>query len=69
MLCFCSTEDGGEREGERGEDLEAEGGSAGAAHQSLPGPDGGPHPAAGPVGARQGQVSTPPPLPPPPRGI
>lgn len=58
MLCCCSSEDGGEREGERREDVEAEGGPAGAADQSIPGPDGGPHPAAGPVGARQGQVRT-----------
>lgn len=53
MLCF-SSEDSGEREGECRE--EAEGGSAGAADQSVPGPDGGPDPAAGPVGARQRQV-------------
>lgn len=56
MLCYCFTEDGREWEGECREDLEAEGGSAGAADQSVPGPDSGPHPATGPVGARQGEV-------------
>lgn len=58
MLCCCSSEDGGEREGERREDVEAEGGPAGTAHQSVPGPDGSPHPAAGSVGASKGQVRT-----------
>lgn len=38
---------------------EAEGGPAGAAHSSVPGPDGGAHPAAGAVGARQGEASEP----------
>uniref|UniRef100_H3CB71 Uncharacterized protein n=2 Tax=Tetraodon nigroviridis TaxID=99883 RepID=H3CB71_TETNG len=50
---------GGEREGECGEDAEAEGGPAGPAHPSVPGPDRGPHPAPGPVGAGQGQTSQP----------
>lgn len=58
MLCCCSSEDGGEREGERREDVEAESGPAGAADPGVPGPDGGPDPAAGAVGARQGQVHT-----------
>lgn len=55
---LCPSEDGGEREGECREDAEAEGGPAGSAHQSVPGPDRGAHPAAGPVGAGQGQVRT-----------
>ena len=54
MLCF--SENGGQREGECGEAVEAEGGPSGAADPGLPGPDGGSHPAAGPVGARQGEV-------------
>lgn len=58
MLFCCSSEDGGEREGERREDVEAESGPAGAADPGVPGPDGGPDPAAGAVGARQGQVHT-----------
>lgn len=55
MLC-CFTEDSREREGECREDLQAEGGSAGAADQGLPGPDRGAHPAAGPVGSREREV-------------
>lgn len=58
MLFCCSSEDGGEREGERREDVEAESGPAGAADPGVPGPDGGPDPAAGAVDARQGQVHT-----------
>lgn len=56
MLCCVSSEGGGEREGERGEAVQAEGGPPGPAHPGLPGPDRGPHPASGPVGAGQGQV-------------
>lgn len=53
---LCSPEDGGEREGGLGEDVQAEGGPAGAADTGLPGPDRGPDPAAGSIAARQGQV-------------